>query len=74
MTEEEFDSHAAVVTGLVFFLGSWVYCVVTYGYLFGVGLGRLPSLMVGVISAALSRVIWWLIGVAVLILILQLVR
>jgi len=35
------------------FLGSWVYCIAKYGYLFGVGLGWLPSLIVGVIAAYL---------------------
>ena len=41
------------VTWVLVFLGSWIYCIATYGYLFGVGLGWLPSAIVATISAFL---------------------
>ena len=33
------------------FLGSWIYCVVHYGFLFGVGLGWLPSFITAYVVA-----------------------
>lgn len=27
------------------FIGTWIYCIATYGFLFGVGLGWLPALI-----------------------------
>ena len=41
------------ITWVLVFIGSWVYCIATYGYLFGVGLGWLPSVIVATIAAAL---------------------
>src|SRR5262249_17931717 len=29
----------AISAGLITFVGSWIYCITTYGFLFGVGLG-----------------------------------
>jgi len=40
----------ALVVGAVAFLGSWIYCVASYGFLLGVGLGWLPSLIVAYIA------------------------
>lgn len=34
--------------GLVF-VGCWIYCIATYGFLLGVGLGWLPSIIVAYI-------------------------
>jgi hypothetical protein len=45
-----------IITGLVGFITfwvSWIYCISEYGYLFGVGLGWLPSLIVAAFAAAL---------------------
>ena len=39
------------------FIASWIYCIITYGYLLGVGLGWLPSLIVATIVAFLWPVI-----------------
>jgi hypothetical protein len=33
--------------GVVTFIGSWIYCTSKYGYLFGFGLGWLPSIILG---------------------------
>ena len=40
----------AIVTFGVVFVVSWTYCITTYGYLFGVGLGWLPSIIVAAIA------------------------
>jgi hypothetical protein len=53
-----------ITFGLVF-LGSWIYCIATYGYLLGVGLGWLPSAIVGALAAAL----WPLIFLAIVLLV-----
>ena len=44
--------------------GCWLYCVGTYGFLLGVGLGWLPSAIVGAIVATL----WPLLILGVLLL------
>ena len=49
------------ITAFITFVGSWIYCIATYGFLFGVGLGWLPSLIVAVIAGAL----WPLIALAI---------
>lgn len=43
----------AGLTALAIFAGSWIYCIATYGYLLGVGLGWLPSIIVAGIAAFL---------------------
>ncbi|MBA2677251.1 MAG: hypothetical protein H0U76_02465 [Ktedonobacteraceae bacterium] len=43
------------------FLGCWAYCIGTYGFLLGVGLGWLPS----VIAAYVLSLLWPLIVLAV---------
>jgi hypothetical protein len=44
------------------FFGSWAYCVLEYGYLFGVGLGWLPSLIVATLAAFLWPILAFAIG------------
>ena len=39
--------------GALVFIASWVYCTFTYGFLLGFGLGWLPSIILGVIAAAI---------------------
>jgi hypothetical protein len=41
------------ITWLLVFLCCWIYCISTYGFLLGVGLGWLPSAIVATIAAAL---------------------
>ncbi len=41
------------ITFWVVFICSWIYCIAEYGFLLGVGLGWLPSAIVGVIAALL---------------------
>lgn len=54
------------ITASITFIASWIYCIATYGFLFGVGLGWLPSIIVAVIAGALWPLI--VLGVAVLLL------
>lgn len=54
----------AWLTGMITFVGSWIYCIATYGFLFGVGLGWLPSFICAVVAAAL----WPLIAIALAVL------
>ncbi len=43
------------------FLGCWIYCIASYGFLLGVGLGWLPS----AITAAIVALVWPLVLTAV---------
>jgi len=48
----------------ILFLGFWIYCIATYGFLIGVGIGWLPSL----IAAGILSAMWPLLIVAALAL------
>lgn len=52
------------ITAFIVFIGSWIYCIAEYGFLLGVGLGWLPSIIVAVIAGALWPLI--AIGIAVI--------
>ena len=43
--------------GGVTFIGCWIYCISEYGFLLGVGLGWLPSLITGVVVGALWPIV-----------------
>lgn len=53
-----------ILVWLAVFLGSWIYCIAEYGYLLGVGLGWLPS----VIVASLAALLWPLAAIGAVIL------
>lgn len=55
----------ALFTGTIVFIGSWIYCIATYGYLLGVGLGWLPSIIVAVIAGFL----WPFVVLGILVLV-----
>lgn len=40
----------SAIIAFVVFIGSWIYCINKYGYLFGVGLGWLPSMIVATLA------------------------
>jgi hypothetical protein len=61
-----YETGASIV-GVVTFFGSWVYCIAHYGYLLGVGLGWLPSLIV----AALAAAVWPLLAAVLMLLVLN---
>jgi len=49
------------ISWVLIFIGSWIYCIASYGFLLGVGLGWLPSLIVATLGSFL-----WPIAVAAL--------
>ena len=51
------------ITFFIVFVASWIYCIASYGYLLGVGLGWLPSLIVACIVAFL----WPLLAIVLIL-------
>ena len=65
MTDDsEVYTTIAILTGVVVFIGSWIYCINEYGFLIGVGVGWIPSIIVAGIAAALWPIFW--LGVALM--------
>ena len=56
-----------LVTRIVVFFGSYIYCIATYGYLWGVGLGWLPSLIIAVVAGFLVGVCGMTVGLPLLV-------
>lgn len=46
-----------IITFFIIFIGAWIYCIATYGFLLGVGLGWLPA----AITAGIAAFLWPLI-------------
>ena len=46
------------LSAVVAFTGSWWYCCTEYGYLFGFGLGWLPSIILAAIVYFAVRWLW----------------
>ena len=55
------DAYAtgAFINGFLVFVISYIYCIFSYGFLFGLGLGWLPSL----ILAFIAGLIWPLVAI-----------
>jgi hypothetical protein len=51
---KEWRDDYSYLVGLLVFIGSWVYCIYTYGFLLGGGLGLIPS----IIAAIIATVFW----------------
>jgi len=66
MSSDTYWGIAALV-GFVTFLGSWLYCIATYGFLVGVGIGWLPS----AITAVVAGVLWPVIALGVLAIVVM---
>jgi hypothetical protein len=54
------------ISWVLIFVGCWIYCVAEYGFLLGVGLGWLPSLIVALVASffwplLLLGVVWIII-------------
>ena len=49
------------ITAVIVFIGCWIYCIATYGFLLGVGLGWLPS----AIAAWIAGLLWPLIALCI---------
>lgn len=43
----------SILVWVLVFVGTWIGCIVNYGFLLGVGLGWLPAAIVATISALL---------------------
>lgn len=52
----------------VTFLGAWGYCTSEYGFLFGFGLGWLPAAILAVIVGALTRFLWPLAALGLVVI------
>jgi hypothetical protein len=52
------------VAGVITFVGAYIYCIATYGFLFGLGLGWLPS---GILAAIIGWAVVFLWGPAIVI-------
>ena len=46
------------IAALLVFIGSWIYCTAEYGFLFGFGLGWLPSAILAAIVFPIMRYLW----------------
>lgn len=57
MTDGETYARGFAWVAIPTFIGSWIWCIASYGFLFGVGLGWLPSIIVAVVAGALWPVI-----------------
>jgi hypothetical protein len=64
----------ASISSVLIFIGSYVYCIATYGFLFGVGLGWLPSAIVAFIAFGVVWLLWPLIAFGLLVLAAYLLR
>lgn len=50
-------------TAMIVFVGVWIYCIATYGFLLGVGLGWLPAL----ICAFIAGLVWPLLALLLIL-------
>lgn len=50
------------ITAILTFIVSWIYCIAAYGFLLGVGLSWLPSIIVAIIAG----VLWPLLAAAII--------
>lgn len=57
---------AAYIVGALTFIGCYLYCIAAYGFLFGLGLGWMPSLIAAFIAGNLAFLFWPLLLVAIL--------
>ena len=59
----DMDKLSGNLTGFVTFICAWIYCMATYGFLFGFGLGWLPAAILGVMVFFGMAYLWrWVAG------------
>jgi hypothetical protein len=46
------------IAGWISFIGAYVWCIATYGFLFGLGLGWLPSMILGWVVFGATCLLW----------------
>lgn len=54
-----FGSFIALGVGCVTFVGAYIYCTITYGFLFGFGLGWLPSFILAWMVMMAFWLLWY---------------
>jgi hypothetical protein len=64
MGEENTYYGGAVITGIIAFIGIWIYAISQWGLLFGLLFGWLPAIIGGFIAG----VLWPLIAIIIIIL------
>lgn len=47
-----------LIVGTLVFFGCWAYCAGTYGFLFGFGMGWLPSSILAFIFRVVAKYLW----------------
>jgi hypothetical protein len=57
--------------GTVTFIGVYIYCIASYGFLFGFGLGWIPS---GIVALIVSQVVRFLWGPIIFLIVILVVR
>ena len=65
-SDHNWYSLGAAITAIVVFPVCWIYCVTTYGFFLGVGLGWFPSIVI----AALAALLWPIIALSLIALLL----
>ena len=63
--------RVGLVVGAITFIASWIYCIASYGYLLGVGLGWLPSLIVAVVAYFASMLLWGPVALLIFIAVIM---
>ena len=66
MDSEVVNTRVAMISGVITALVAWVYCTATYGFLFGFGLGWLPS---GFVMLFAWRVVLGILGLVVILIV-----
>jgi hypothetical protein len=62
------------VAGAITFIGAYIYCIATYGFLFGLGLGWLPSIILAYVVGFVTLFLWGPAALGLLLLILGIWR
>ena len=63
-----------VITSIITFFLSYIYCIAAYGFLFGLGLGWLPSIIVAVIAGAIWPLIALVLVVGLIVIIFSVAK
>ena len=61
--------HGQKISAIIIFIGCWIYCIASYGFLLGVGLGWLPAIITASILSLFSHyIVFGAIGLGFFIL------
>jgi hypothetical protein len=58
--------------GFVTLIGAYIYCIATYGFILGFGLGWIPSVIAAIVVSQVVRFLWGPILILVLVVIARL--